>query len=68
MHEKGYVHQDIKPSNIMLNSQNINNLVIIDFGRTEHVQNKVKKGTLLYNAPEVNNKYNKIDQMNVSMN
>ena len=50
----------------MLNSENINNLVIIDFGRSEHITNKLRKGTRLYNAPELNNKYNKVELMNAS--
>ena len=58
MHSKNYVHEDLKPDNIMTNirpkKSDIANLhfKIIDFGLTYKTTENFKGGTVLYNAPE----------------
>ncbi len=53
IHEKGIVHCDVKPANIMFSSQK--RVVLIDFGSAEFVKDAVKKekfrGTLTYLPP-----------------
>lgn len=41
IHERGIVHQDLKPQNIMRNANG--NLVIIDFGLASFIQNDFTK-------------------------
>ena len=53
LHDKGFVHGDIKPANVMINVQGT--VIIVDFGRAvrigEHVN--ILLGSPLYMAPEI---------------
>jgi len=49
IHSKGKIHNDIKPSNILLNESR--QLKLIDFGSSS----KHQRGSILYSAPEVLN-------------
>lgn len=53
LHDKGFVHGDIKPTNVMINIQGT--VIIVDFGRAvrigEHVN--ILLGSPLYMAPEI---------------
>ncbi|MBM3194182.1 MAG: serine/threonine-protein kinase [Chlamydiae bacterium] len=57
MHEKGLIHKDIKPANILLKFEgNRPTPLIIDFGTTvpkEHFDNHGCAGTELYMSPEM---------------
>lgn len=67
IHEKGIIHKDINPSNIILNV-NTNTIQIIDFGiasKLSHVIPELKKsnilqGTLYYMSPEHTGRINRI--------
>ena len=52
LHELGYVHQDLKPANVLLNARG--RATLIDFGLTvqEGVQLDEEPGSLAYFAPE----------------
>lgn len=61
VHEKDYVHRDIKPDNIMLTKSDhieSNSIKLVDFGLsaaykisfTNHLEEKI--GTILFMAPE----------------
>jgi serine/threonine-protein kinase len=53
LHEQGFIHGDIKPTNIMINRQGT--VKLVDFGRAVRVGEKVNilLGSPLYMAPEV---------------
>jgi len=56
-HEKGVIHQDIKPSNILI-EQEIGRPLIVDFGIAKTVNEEIRRkgyvaGSPLYIAPEV---------------
>lgn len=53
LHENGFVHSDIKPSNVMINR--LGDVKVIDYGRAVRLHEKVSilLGTLHYMAPEV---------------
>jgi len=53
LHEQGFVHGDIKPTNIMINRQGT--VKLVDFGRAVRIGEKVNilLGSPLYMAPEV---------------
>jgi serine/threonine protein kinase len=54
MHSRGFIHQDLKPSNILINDQG--RVVIGDFGSSRNVNadiTPVGGGTLQYAAPEL---------------
>ena len=57
MHEKGLIHKDIKPANILLKYVGNHPVpLIIDFGTTvprEHFDNHGRAGTELYMSPEM---------------
>ncbi|ULT95623.1 hypothetical protein L3Y34_004374 [Caenorhabditis briggsae] len=57
MHENNYVHLDLKPENIMFTTKRSNELKLIDFGLTAHLDPKqsvkVTTGTAEFAAPEV---------------
>lgn len=57
MHELNYVHLDLKPENIMFTTKRSNELKLIDFGLTAHLDPKqsvkVTTGTAEFAAPEV---------------
>lgn len=59
MHEMNYVHLDLKPENIMFTTKKSNQLKLIDFGLTAHLDPrsnvKVSTGTAEFAAPEVAN-------------
>ena len=57
MHEKGICHRDLKPDNIMIDSQ-AKRIKILDFGVCKNMIRRKKKtdmltitGTLFYRAP-----------------
>ncbi len=68
IHQKGYVHLDIKPSNIMMTSEG--EVKLMDFGiahvlsenrdKVSETSNKIK-GTIFYMSPEQASGSNKID-------
>jgi len=53
LHEQGFIHGDIKPTNIMINRQGT--VKLVDFGRAVRIGEKVNilLGSPLYMAPEV---------------
>jgi serine/threonine-protein kinase len=54
MHSRGFIHQDLKPSNILINDKG--RVVIGDFGSSRNVNadiTPVGAGTLQYAAPEL---------------
>lgn len=53
LHEQGFIHGDIKPTNIMINKQGT--VKLVDFGRAVRIGEKVNilLGSPLYMAPEV---------------
>ena len=57
MHENSYVHLDLKPENIMFTTKRSDDLKLIDFGLTAHLNPKdsvkVTTGTAEFAAPEV---------------
>lgn len=56
LHTAGFVHCDIKPSNVMVDR--LGNTKIIDYGRAVRVEEKVSMllGTPYYMAPEIHNR------------
>ena len=48
LHNKGYIHSDIKPDNIMVESEEYKNLRIIDLGMTTPIDTAVIGGTPFY--------------------
>ena len=52
MHKEGYVHQDIKPANIMVKNADISDFRIIDFGMSSLIEDPVIGGSLRYCTPE----------------
>ncbi|MCH7762048.1 serine/threonine-protein kinase PknK, partial [candidate division TA06 bacterium] len=54
IHQKGWVHSDLKPSNLLITKEN--HVKLLDFGFAESFQNSDSdgfKGTLGYIAPEI---------------
>lgn len=53
LHENGFIHGDIKPTNIMIDAQGC--IKLVDFGRAARIGEKVNilLGSPLYMAPEV---------------
>ncbi|NLB54682.1 MAG: protein kinase [Lentisphaerae bacterium] len=53
LHDKGFVHGDIKPTNVMINIQGT--VIIVDFGRAVRIGERVNilLGSPLYMAPEI---------------
>ncbi len=53
LHEKGFIHGDIKPTNIMVNIQGT--VKLVDFGRAARIGERVNilLGSPLYMAPEI---------------
>lgn len=54
-HSKGYVHYDIKPSNLLMNDNHEINLIDFNLSHIENNKNSLKsgRGTILYAPPEV---------------
>lgn len=57
LHNQGWLHNDLKPSNILLANNTISNLILTDFSLAEYVgsdaeHNKTTAGTPAYLAPE----------------
>lgn len=52
IHEEEYVHNDIKPENIMADCEDINHLYPIDFGMVTKKGVKFLDGTIEFKAPE----------------
>lgn len=53
LHDSGFVHGDLSPSNILVSSENMTNVQLIDFGTSGAVDEHPVGGTLGYMAPEV---------------
>ena len=45
LHNKGYIHSDLKPDNIMVESEEYKNLRIIDLGMTTPINDTIVGGT-----------------------
>lgn len=50
LHDKGFVHHDIKPQNILIDEKG--QVHLIDFGLSQHQQYKTQSGTRDFAAPE----------------
>ena len=52
LHAKGYVHQDIRPENIMSTNDNISEVRLIDFSKAVKVGERGLEGTKYYYSPD----------------
>ena len=57
LHEKGFAHLDLKPSNIMFKSSDFEDIVLVDFGISNFYKDtkytKIFGMTVCYCAPEI---------------
>jgi death-associated protein kinase len=74
LNSKNIAHLDIKPENILLKNNDINTIVLSDFGSAKYIRSKtnylsIDTGTKYYNSPELDKKiyYNNSDIWNVGI-
>jgi aurora kinase len=67
MHSRGFIHQDLKPSNILLNAQG--RVLLADFGASRYQQDDLTPdpaaGTIEYAAPEMGEEIQRTPKVDV---
>ena len=74
LNSKNIAHLDIKPENILLKNNDINTIVLSDFGSAKYIRSNtnvlfIDTGTKYYNSPELDKKvyYNNTDIWNLGI-